>query len=112
MKMRLESLDDPHIAKNYIENFQLVIPLDYFIENGEKIVSDFGYYGSIVLIDKSDNLYGLFFKDKGIGSNGAMYMKCHVYRWPQSGVIHGGVSFFSDAENIGVETKAAVQQVR
>ncbi len=100
---------------NYLDGdgeaaFNLIFNLDYFIKNATQIVNDFHHYGNCVLQDKT-KAYGLMFKDTS-GDENDIYMKAHVYRWPQYGVINGGKTFYPGSKNFGEELKEAIKFVR
>ena len=90
--------------------FGFVFSLDYFLSRATEIVKDCGYYGYIVLSDKG-NAYGLLIKDTGADDND-VYMKAHVYRWPQYGMIRGGVSFWPGTKNFAEQLKEAIAKVK
>lgn len=101
--------------ENYLDGdgeaaFNIIFNLDYFIRNAKKIIDDFRYYGNCVLQDKN-KAYGLLFKDNS-GDEEDVYMKAHVYRWPQYGVINGGKTFYPGTKNFGEELKKAIPYVR
>ena len=100
---------------NYLDGdgeaaFNIIFDLDYFISNATKIVNDFNHYGNCVLQDKN-KAYGLMFKDTS-GDENDIYMKAHVYRWPQYGLINGGKTFYPGSKNFGEELKEAIKFVR
>ena len=88
----------------------LVFDLQFFLSKATEIVSDYKYYGSCVLQD-GDKAYGLLFKDKS-GDDNDVYMKAHVYRWPQDGILHGGVTFWPGSKNFAEKLKEAIPGVR
>ena len=51
------------------------------------------------------------FKDTS-GDENDIYMKAHVYRWPQYGLINGGKTFYPGSKNFGEELKEAIKFVR
>lgn len=90
--------------------FSFVFDMKLFLQRATEIVKDFGYYGNCVLKDKN-NVYGLMFKDQS-GDNNDVYMKAHVYRWPQDGIIQGGVSFWPGSKNFAEQLVEAIKKVR
>ena len=90
--------------------FGFVFSLEYFLKRATEIVKDCNYYGYLVLSDK-DKAYGLMIKDTGSDDND-VYMKAHVYNWPQYGLITGGVSFWPGSKNFAEELKKAISQLR
>ena len=80
------------------------------MQNATEIVHDFNTYGSCVLQDK-DKAYGLLFKDQS-GDENDIYMKAYVYRWPQYGMLRGGVTFWPGSKNFAEELKKAIPQVK
>lgn len=105
MKKLSESISNFPFS-NYMDRngeaaFNIIFNLEYFIKNATKIVNDFHHYGNCVLQDKQ-KAYGLMFKDTS-GDENDIYMKAHVYRWPQEGLIRGGVTFYPGSKNFGQE---------
>lgn len=100
----------------YSEAAELIFSLNWFVSNWKNIVKDFGYVGSCVLQDwKSNKLYGLMFKDQGGDENGNFYLKCHIYSYPQDGLIQGGNTFSistSDKFNFKQAIDEAISKVR
>lgn len=90
-------------------NFNFVFDLQYFLANATEIAKDYKYYGSCVLQD-GDKAYGLLFKDQSSDEHD-VYMKAYVYRWPQDGILHGGVTFWPGSKNFAEELKKALPQV-
>lgn len=79
----------------YAETAELLFIAERFISNWQTIVKDFGYVGKCIIYDWSVNkLYGLMFKDTGKDEQGNVQLKCHVYSFPQTGIIKGGTTFF------------------
>jgi hypothetical protein len=92
-------MDRANFAK-YAEAAELIFSIEYFISNWKTIVKDFGYVGSCVLQDwKNNKLYGLLFKSQSGDDQGNVYLKCHIYRYPQDGLIQGGNTFFVSTSN-------------
>lgn len=113
MKQLKEATETFPINK-YVDNqgyltVQLVFGLQYFLANTAEIVKDYKYYGSCILQD-GDKAYGLLFKDNS-GDEHDVYMKAYVYRWPQDGILHGGVTFWPGSKNFAEELKKALPQV-
>lgn len=100
----------------YAEAAELIFSLEYFVANCKTIIKDFGYVGSCVLQDwKNNKLYGLMFKDQGGDEQGNVYLKCHIYRYPQDGLIQGGNTFSistSDKFNFKQAIDEAISKVR
>ena len=109
MKTLKELVEGFPFAK-YSKAINVIFGLDYFIQNATQIVNDFNTYGHCVLQD-NEKAYGLMFKDNS-GDENDIYMKCHVYSWPQYGVIHGGKTFFCGTKNFGESLKEAIKEVR
>lgn len=108
-KTLAESMEDFPFQK-YGDYIRLIFNLNYFLKNATQIVNDFNTYGACVIQD-DDKAYGLMFKDNS-GDDNDIYMKAHVYRWPQSGVINGGVTFFTGSKNFAEELQKALPKVR
>ena len=88
----------------------LVFDLQFFLSKATEIVSDYKYYGSCVLQD-GNKAYGLLFKDTS-GDEHYVYMKASVYRWPQDGILHGGVTFWPDSKNFAEQLVESIKKVR
>ena len=115
MKKTLKESISDFPFNNYMEGngeaaFRLVFDLQYFIKNATKIVNDFNTYGNCVLQD-NEKAYGLLFKDNS-GDENDVYMKAYVYRWPQYGILRGGVTFYPGSKNFGEELSKAIPNVR
>lgn len=112
MKLK-ESVSEFPFANYLDENgeakFNIIFDLQYFIKNATQIINDFHHYGNCVLQDQN-KAYGLMFKDTS-GDENDIYMKAHVYRWPQYGLIRGGVTFYPGSKNFGEELDKALAKV-
>ena len=101
----------------YAETAELLFTAEQFIRNWKNIVKDFGYVGQCIIYDWSVNnkLYGLMFKDQGGDEQGNAQLKCHIYSFPQTGIIKGGTTFFvsmSDEFDFSKAFDEAVAKVR
>lgn len=99
-----------YLDRNGEAKFNIIFNLDFFIKNAKQIIDDFHHYGNCVLQDK-EKVYGLMFKDTS-GDENDIYMKAHVYRWPQYGLIRGGVTFYPGSKNFGEELYKVLPNVR
>jgi hypothetical protein len=100
----------------YAEAAELIFSFEYFVANWKNITKDFGYVGSCVLQDwKNNKLYGLMFKDQGGDEHGNIYLKCHIYSYPQNDLIRGGNTFSistSDKFDLKQAIDEAISKVR
>lgn len=73
---------------------------NFFLENATDIITnEFHGYGSCVLISLKNKLYGFMFKTTGSDEND-ISLKCHIYSWPQSGLIRGGSTFYCRSKDV------------
>lgn len=109
MKKLNESKENFPYGK-YAADITAIFELNYFVHNATQIVNDFNHYGHCVIQDR-ENAYGLMFKDNS-GDENDIYMKAHVYRWPQYRMIRGGVTFWPGSKNFADELVKAIADVK
>ncbi len=100
-------------VSNGDETFTRVYSFEnFFLQNATDIVTnEFHAYGKCVLITLKNKLYGFMFKATGSDEND-ISLKCHVYSWPQSGLIHGGSTFYCRAKELSKALEEYVKLVK